>query len=107
VAAEELFFNECNTGNGEIVCYGNSTGILKIHGIVPVIVVLTKADAMEIEAIGQLRDKGLTMKEARPQAGELVKQLLIQVKKQVEDQLAECKHCPKDCLVLSGGYQCI
>jgi len=26
VAAEELFFNECNTGNGEIVCHCNSTG---------------------------------------------------------------------------------
>ena len=71
------------------------------------IVVLTKADAMELEAIGQLRDKGLTMKEARSQAGELVKQLLIEVKKQVEDQLAECKHHPNDCLALFGRYQFI
>ena len=79
MAAKELFFNECNTGKGEIVCHGNRAGILKIHGIVPMIVVLTKADAMELEAIGQLRDKGLTMKEARPQAGELAKQLVTEV----------------------------
>ena len=71
------------------------------------IVVLTKADAMEFKAIGQLRDEGLTMKEARSQAGELAKQLLVQVKKQVEDQLGECKHHPNDCLALWGGYQFI
>ncbi|KAL4064061.1 hypothetical protein V8B97DRAFT_1876323, partial [Scleroderma yunnanense] len=89
VAAEELFFNECNTGN------------------VPVIVVLTKADAMQLKAVGQLRDKGLTMKEARSQAGELAKQLLTDVKTQVEDQLAVCKHHPNDCLALSGEYQLV
>ncbi|KAL4076927.1 hypothetical protein V8B97DRAFT_2021613 [Scleroderma yunnanense] len=80
VAGEELFFNECNTGN------------------VPVIVVLTKADAMELEAIGQLRDRGLTMKEARSQAGELAKQLLTEVKIRIEDQLTGCKHHPNDCM---------
>ncbi|KAL4062704.1 hypothetical protein V8B97DRAFT_1877583 [Scleroderma yunnanense] len=82
VAAEELFFNECNTGN------------------VPVIVVLTKADAMELEAIGQLRDKGLTMIEARSQAGELAKQLLTEVKTRIKDQLVGCNHHPNDCLAL-------
>ncbi|KAL4067422.1 hypothetical protein V8B97DRAFT_1873572 [Scleroderma yunnanense] len=82
VASEELFFNECNTGN------------------VPVVVVLTKADAMELEAIGQLRDKGLRMKEAKLQAGKLAKQLLTEVKTQIEAQLAWCKHPPNDCLAL-------
>jgi len=72
-----------------------------------VIVVLTKADALELEAIGHLRDEGLTVKKAKLQAGELVKQLLIEVKKRVEDQLAECKYHPNDCLALSGGYQFI
>ncbi|KAL4064138.1 hypothetical protein V8B97DRAFT_1904402 [Scleroderma yunnanense] len=84
VAAEELFFNECNTGN------------------VPVIVVLTKADAMELEAIGQLRDMGLMMKEARSQAQELAQQLLTNVKTRIEGQLAGCKYNPNDCVVLSG-----
>ncbi|KAL4075289.1 hypothetical protein V8B97DRAFT_2022282 [Scleroderma yunnanense] len=76
VAAEELFFNECRTVT------------------VPVIVVWTKADAMELEAIGQLRDQGLTMKEAMLQAGELAKQLLVNVKTQIEDQLARYKYPP-------------
>ncbi|KAL4075269.1 hypothetical protein V8B97DRAFT_1867324, partial [Scleroderma yunnanense] len=82
VAAEELFFNECNTGN------------------VPVIVVLTKADAMQLEAIGQLRDEGLTIKEARSQGGKLAEQLLANVKTQIQDQLKGCKHQPNDCLAL-------
>ncbi|KAL4064199.1 hypothetical protein V8B97DRAFT_2026112 [Scleroderma yunnanense] len=80
VAAEGLFFNDCNTGN------------------VSVIVVLTKADAMELEAIGQLRDMGLTMKEARSQAHEVAQQLLTDVKRQIEDQLAGCKHNPNSCM---------
>ncbi|KAL4065653.1 hypothetical protein V8B97DRAFT_2105591 [Scleroderma yunnanense] len=84
VAAEELFFNECNTGN------------------VPVIVVLTKADAMQLEAVGQLRDKGLTIKEAKLQAGELAKELLANVMTQIEDQMAGCKYQPKNCLALSS-----
>ncbi|KAL4063485.1 hypothetical protein V8B97DRAFT_2026426 [Scleroderma yunnanense] len=85
VAAEELFFNECNTGNGE-VC-----------------LVLTKADAMELEAIGQLRDMGLMMKDARSQAQELAQQLLTDVKTCIEDQLAGCKCSPNDYVALSGG----
>ncbi|KAL4075135.1 hypothetical protein V8B97DRAFT_2022181 [Scleroderma yunnanense] len=72
VAAEELFFNECNTGN------------------VPVVVVLTKADAMELEAIGQLRDKGSIVKEARSQAGELAKQLLAELKTNMNKANANC-----------------
>ncbi|KAL4067498.1 hypothetical protein V8B97DRAFT_1873691, partial [Scleroderma yunnanense] len=85
VAAEELFFNECNTGN------------------VPVVVVLTKADAMQLEAIGQLRDEGLTIKEARLQGGKLAEQLLANVKTQIQDQLRGCKHQPNDYLALYGG----
>ncbi|KAL4063472.1 hypothetical protein V8B97DRAFT_1876809 [Scleroderma yunnanense] len=80
VVAEELFFNECNTRN------------------VPVIVVLTKADVMELEAIGQLRERGLTIKEARSHAQELAQQLLTDVKTRIEDQLAGCKHNPNDCM---------
>ena len=71
------------------------------------IVVLTKADAMKLEAIGQLRDQGLTMKEARPQAGELAKQLVTEVKARIEEQLAKCKYHHNDCLALFGGYHCI
>ncbi|KAL4064206.1 hypothetical protein V8B97DRAFT_1988201 [Scleroderma yunnanense] len=62
---------------------------------------------MELEAIEQLRNTGLTMKEARSQAQELAQQLLANVKRQIEDQLAGCKHNPNDCLALSGGYQLV
>ncbi|KAL4075167.1 hypothetical protein V8B97DRAFT_1867515 [Scleroderma yunnanense] len=84
LAAEEFFFNECNTEN------------------VPVIVVLTKADALELVAIGELIDEGLTMREAKPRAGELAKQMLGKVKTRIETQLDECKYPPKDCLSLAG-----
>ncbi|KAL4064175.1 hypothetical protein V8B97DRAFT_1988998 [Scleroderma yunnanense] len=60
---------------------------------------------MELEAIGQLRDMGLTMKEARSQAQELAQQLLTDVKTWIEGQLAGCKHNPNDCLTLSGMNQ--
>lgn len=82
VAAEELFFNECNTGN------------------VPVIVVLTKADAMELHAIGKLRDNNLTIKEARSQAGELAKHMLTDITTKIKDQLAGCKYPPNDYVAL-------
>ncbi|KAL4065555.1 hypothetical protein V8B97DRAFT_2025708 [Scleroderma yunnanense] len=78
--AEELFFNECNIAN------------------VPVIVVLTKADAMELVAIGQLRDEGLAMKEAKLRAGELTTEILNKLKTRIEAQLAGFKYPPKDCM---------
>ncbi|KAL4069921.1 hypothetical protein V8B97DRAFT_1900738, partial [Scleroderma yunnanense] len=84
VAAEEKFFNECNTAN------------------VPVIVVLTKADAMESLAIGKLIDQGFTMREAMARAVELATQLLSEVKARVEKQLVGCNYPPKDFLPVFG-----
>ncbi|KAL4061790.1 hypothetical protein V8B97DRAFT_1999905 [Scleroderma yunnanense] len=52
---------------------------------------------MELEAIGQLRDMGMMMKEARSQAQELAQHLVT--------DLAGCKHNPNDYVALSGGYQ--
>ncbi|KAL4075531.1 hypothetical protein J3A83DRAFT_4089383 [Scleroderma citrinum] len=84
VAAEEKFFNECNTAH------------------VPVIVVLTKADAIESLAIGQLRDEGFTMKEAIQRAKEPAVQMLSKLKMRIEAQLAGCKYPPKDCVSLAS-----
>ncbi|KAL4066364.1 hypothetical protein V8B97DRAFT_1874667 [Scleroderma yunnanense] len=84
VAAEEKFFNECNTAK------------------VPVIVVLTKADAIESLAIGQLRDKGFTMKEAMQKANEVAVQMLSELKMRVETELDRCKYPPKDCVSLAS-----
>ena len=47
--------------------------------VVPVIVLLTKADAMEGKAIGQLRDEGMQMKEAMLRARSLATQILSEV----------------------------
>ncbi|KIM55621.1 hypothetical protein SCLCIDRAFT_1221021, partial [Scleroderma citrinum Foug A] len=84
VAAEERFFNECNTAH------------------VPVIVLLTKADAMEGKAIGQLRDEGMQMKEAMLGAGSLAIQILSEVIMKIRNQLDGCKYPPKDYLSMSG-----
>ncbi|KAL4062422.1 hypothetical protein V8B97DRAFT_2037842 [Scleroderma yunnanense] len=83
VAAEEKFFNECNTAH------------------VPVIVVLTKADAIESLAIGQLRDEGFTMKEAIQRAKEPAAWMLSKLKMRTETQLAGCKYPPKDYVSLA------
>ncbi|KIM62743.1 hypothetical protein SCLCIDRAFT_1214852 [Scleroderma citrinum Foug A] len=84
VAAEEQFFNECNTGH------------------VPVIVLLTKVDALKGVAIGQLRDEGMSMKEAMLRAGSLAPQIVTEVHKKIKNQLDECKYPPKDYVPLGG-----
>ena len=70
--------------------------------VVPVIVLLTKADAMWGEAIGQLRDTGMQMKEAMLGAGELAKQILGEVSRKIRNQLNGCKYPPKEYLSLRG-----
>ncbi|KAL4082147.1 hypothetical protein V8B97DRAFT_2020602 [Scleroderma yunnanense] len=76
--------------------------ILKTCGIVPVIVILTKADAMQLEAFSQLRDEGFTLKEARTRAKTLATQLMIDVKTKIESQLGMYKYPPKDYVSLAG-----
>ncbi|KAL4075144.1 hypothetical protein V8B97DRAFT_2022188 [Scleroderma yunnanense] len=84
LAAEEQFFDGCNTAS------------------VPVILVMTKADAMESLAIGQLIDGGLTMREAISRAGELATQLLAGVRTRIQNQLAGCKYPPKGYVSLAS-----
>lgn len=77
-------------------------------GVVPVVVVLTKADAMKLAAIGELRNQGLTIREAISRAGELATQKLNRLKAGIENQLSQFKYPPKDCLTLACKYlQCI
>ena len=66
------------------------------------IVLLTKADAMEGMAIGRLRDEGVRMKDAMDMAGDLAKQILSEVSKRVKIHLNGCKYPPKDYLSLHG-----
>jgi len=67
-----------------------------------VIVLLTKADAMEGMAIGRLRDEGMQMKDAMEMAGDLGKQILSEVSTKIKIQLNGCKYPPKDYLLLHG-----
>ena len=68
----------------------------------PVIVLLTKADAMEGKAIGQLIDRGMEMKEATLNAGSLAAQILSEASTKIKNQLKECKYKPKEYLPLGG-----
>ena len=76
--------------------------VLKNCLVVPVIVLLTKADAMEGQAIGKLRDEGMQMKEAMLGAGSLAKQILSEVSTKIRNQLGRCMYPPKDYLSMSG-----
>ncbi|KAG6332190.1 hypothetical protein ID866_6899 [Astraeus odoratus] len=82
-AAEEKFFNECDTGS------------------VPVIVLLTKSDSLNLFAIGHLRDEGYDIKEAKARACDIAKKLLIDMEESVAKQLHQCKFAPKFYLPLS------
>ncbi|KIM58322.1 hypothetical protein SCLCIDRAFT_128390 [Scleroderma citrinum Foug A] len=78
LAAEEKFFNECNTGN------------------VPVIAVLTKTDSLKVPALNQhMREAGITIREAMPRAGEIAAQMLSRLRARIESQLSGCKYPPK------------
>ena len=63
---------------------------------------LTKADAMERQAIGQLRDEGIQMKEAMQRAESLATQILSEVSTKIRNQLDRCKYPPKSYLPMSG-----
>ena len=69
---------------------------------VPVIVLLTKADAMKGQAIGQLRDEGVQMKEAMLGAGSLATQILGKVSTKIRNQLGRCRYPPKSYLAMNG-----
>ena len=68
----------------------------------PVIVLLTKADAMRGVAIGRLREEGMQIKEAMLKARSLAPQILSHVRRKIKNQLDECKYPPKDYLSLGG-----
>jgi len=77
-----------------------------IVAAVPVIAVLTRTEALELEleAIGQLRDMGLMMKEARLMAGELADRLQSEMRARIESQLSECKYPPKVYILTACKY---
>ncbi|KAG6332849.1 hypothetical protein ID866_6240 [Astraeus odoratus] len=86
-AAEEKFFNECDTRK------------------VPVIALLTKADILNGVAIGELRDTGLDMKTAMQFSGEKEKELLDRLKKRMIEGVGACKFPPKCYLSLAKMHE--
>ncbi|KAI6042729.1 hypothetical protein EDC04DRAFT_878201 [Pisolithus marmoratus] len=76
-AAEKKFFNECDTGH------------------VPVIVVLTKTDALHLPAMEKLLDEGIAVDKAKEMAAEKEKELLEKWHAHIKGILANCEFPPK------------
>ncbi|KAI6116688.1 hypothetical protein EV401DRAFT_1864530 [Pisolithus croceorrhizus] len=76
-AAERKFFNECDTGH------------------VPVIVLLTKTDALHLAAMEELLDANLEVGEAKEQAAGKEEELLERWLAHIKGILDECKFPPK------------
>lgn len=64
-------------------------------GVVPVIAVLTKADALNLPALELLEEEGSTMAEAMPRVAGVAAQLLSKLRRRIESQLSDCKYPPK------------
>ncbi|KAI6013297.1 hypothetical protein EDC04DRAFT_3071173 [Pisolithus marmoratus] len=86
-AAEKRFFNECDTGH------------------VPVIVLVTKVDALYLTAIMELRDEGLVIAEAKERAAEKQGQLLEKWLAHVKHELDRCKFPPKGYVSLQKMHE--
>ncbi|KAI6151284.1 hypothetical protein BKA82DRAFT_4125944 [Pisolithus tinctorius] len=87
MAAERMFFNECDSGH------------------VPVIVLLTKADTLNLDAVQQLRRRGLTLDDAMREAPEVETQLRNSCLEKIKQRLDEMKFPPQNYLILTGMEQ--
>ncbi|KAI6142822.1 hypothetical protein BKA82DRAFT_2577168 [Pisolithus tinctorius] len=83
-AAERKFFNECDSGH------------------VPVIVLLTKADTLNLDAVEELMERELTEDDAIKLAPEVEKQLQEDCQEKVKGWLNELKFPPQKYLILTG-----
>ena len=76
-----------------------------IVGAVPVIVVLTKADALKLPAVCQLMsEEGLTMREVMPRVEDYAASLLGILRGRIKIQLSGCKYPPKGYISVAGKY---
>ncbi|KAI5990057.1 GTP-binding protein [Pisolithus orientalis] len=87
MAAERKFFNECDSGH------------------VPVIVLLTKADTLNLDAVQQLMRRGLTVDDAMKEAPGVEKQLQQGCLEKIKGWLNELKFPPQSFLILTGMEQ--
>ena len=94
LAAEEKFFNECNTGNGRPHhCHWHKSEAISWE--VPVIAVLTKSDTLNLPALEHLEEEGLTFAEAMPKVADVAAQILSQQQMKIESKLKTQKYPPK------------
>ncbi|KIO06247.1 hypothetical protein M404DRAFT_999461 [Pisolithus tinctorius Marx 270] len=84
MAAERKFFNECDSGR------------------VPVIVLLTKADTLNLDAVQELMKRGLTIDDAMKEAPEVEKQLQKGCLEKIRGWLNELKFPPQSYVMLTG-----
>ncbi|KIK15836.1 hypothetical protein PISMIDRAFT_686942 [Pisolithus microcarpus 441] len=87
MAAERKFFDECDTGH------------------VPVIVLLTKADTLSLEAVEELMGQGMSVDDAMKGAVKVEERMLHDCLERVKGWLNEMSFPPKDHLSLAG--QCV
>ncbi|KIO07915.1 hypothetical protein M404DRAFT_38764, partial [Pisolithus tinctorius Marx 270] len=87
MAAERKFFNECDSRH------------------VPVIVLLTKADTLNLDAVQKLMKRGATVEDAVREAPEVEKQLQKSCLEKVKGWLNGLKFPPQSYLVLTGMQQ--
>ncbi|KAI6013775.1 hypothetical protein EDC04DRAFT_2579207, partial [Pisolithus marmoratus] len=85
-AAEKKFFNECDTGH------------------VPVVVLLTKVDCLNLVAMEELLEDGMEMEEAKSRAAERESQLLGKWQAHIKHILDRCQFPPKIYLPLKRKY---
>ncbi|KAI5992526.1 GTP-binding protein [Pisolithus albus] len=87
MAAERKFFDECDTGH------------------VPVIVLLTKADTLSLEAVEKLMGQGMSVGDAMREAKKVEEKMLHDCLQRVKGWLNEKSFPPKDYLPLTGMQQ--
>ncbi|KAI6156445.1 GTP-binding protein [Pisolithus thermaeus] len=87
MAAEQKFFNECDTGH------------------VPVMVLLTKADGLELDAFQELEDEGLEIEEASEKIAEKGKELLEKCLAHIKNELEKCKYPPTRYVILQNMWE--
>ena len=69
------------------------------------IAVLTKADTLKLPALNQLmRERGLTMREAKPRVGEFATELSGKLRARIESHLSSCKYPPKAYLTMASEF---
>ncbi|KAI6139478.1 GTP-binding protein [Pisolithus tinctorius] len=86
-AAEQKFFNECDTGH------------------VPVIVLLTKVDTLNLDAIEELEDEGWEIEGAQEKIAEKEQELLKKWLAHIQHELGKCKFPPKGYVTLQKMHQ--